>query len=83
MATNGQQIYFSGPYGTGMVHVTGKNQNNIISTWKGTADRDGNIFTENWWFKGKVEITYEVNRTTQTKVANVPGQGDDVYNITA
>ena len=83
MVTNGQQIYFSGPRGTGKVKITGKNQNNILSTWEGTADADGNAFTENWWFKGKVEVEYEVNGTTQNRVYNVPGRGDDTYKLRA
>jgi hypothetical protein len=83
MATNGQQIFFHAPRGTGDVSVTGNNQDNIRVTWNGQADGNGNALTKDWWFKGEVEVTYVFNGQSESKMVSVPGQGDDVFNAYA
>jgi hypothetical protein len=81
MATNGQQVYVHGPRGTGRVSVTGHNQDNIVSTWTGSADIEGNAFTKSWWFKGDVEVQYDLNGQTYAKKVEVPGSGPDTYDV--
>lgn len=83
MATNGQQVFFHGPRGTGQVSVTGNNQDNILSTWNGQADGNGNALTKDWWFKGDVEIKYVINGNNEFKKVNVPGSGPDVFEVFA
>ena len=81
-ADDGQQVFFHAPRGTSTVSVTGKNQNDVTSTWTGTADEDGNAYTQDWWFKGDVDITYVVNGQSYTKKAYISPSGSgrvDVY----
>lgn len=83
MASNGQQIYFHAPRGTGQVSVTGTNQDNILTTWNGQADGNGNAFTKDWWFKGDVEIKYVLNGENLAKEVSVSGDGDETLQVYA
>ena len=69
MGSNGQQIAAILPQGAkGPVHVKGINQFNTQADWHGDPKNWGGIesgepwfgaLTENWWFKGNVEITFK------------------------
>lgn len=75
--TNGQHIYFTttgqacGPV-TGVVTVTGTNQNGQPAVWSGVSADGHSVFTAGWWWKGPVTIRF----AGHTVVASVPQAHD-------
>jgi len=95
MGSNGQQIAVVLPKGAkGSVHVRGKNQFDNMADWHGDvtnwavsgSDTWFGVFTDNWWFKGDVEISYtdSAGKPQSWVCPSVPGtQDSDAWTTTS
>lgn len=75
MAENGYQIIYYAEGETKDVAIRGHNQDGHWVEWRGQSDERGVVRTDDWWWKGPVQIVYSYNNQQHEKNVLVPEFG--------